>query len=430
MMKVLVVHNSYQQPGGEDRVFYEEVKMLRTRGHAVTEFTVHNNALDTLSKWSLVRKTFWNDAIYQELRETIRFDRPDVVHFHNTFPLVSPAGYYAAHDEGVRVVQTLHNYRLMCPTATLYRKERVCEDCVGRRLAWPGIVHRCYRDSTLATGLSAAMLAYHGYLGTWTNLVDVYIALTEFSRQKFIEGGLPAAKIVVKPNFVLDDPGEGQGGGGYAVFVGRLVLEKGVKTLLEAWRQLDGRVPLKIVGDGPLRDVVSAASRSGTRIKWLGQRALFEVHAILAAAAVMIFPSEWYEGFPMTIIESFASGTPVIASRIGGIPELVRPGQTGQLFQPGAAADLARAVKELLARPYEVQAMRSVCRQTYVDNFTAQQNYPLLMAAYQRALRASNRPGIPFGMKNADKWITAAKSRKEVARPQSDALAFIEGICN
>ena len=138
----------------------------------------------------------------------------------------------------------------------------------------------------------------------------------------------------------------------------------------------------------------------------------------------MIFPSEWYEGFPMTIIKSFASGTPVIASRIGGIPELVRPGQTGQLFQPGAAADLARAVKELLARPYEVQAMRSVCRQTHVDNFTAQQNYPLLMAAYQRALRASNRPAIPFGMKNADKWITAAKSRKEVARPQSDALAL------
>ena len=364
--------------------------MLRTRGHAVRVFTVHNDEVDTMSKWSLTRKTFWNDAIYQELRETIRCDRPDVVHFHNTFPLVSPAGYYAAHDEGVRVVQTLHNYRLMCPSATLYRKERVCEDCVGRRLAWPGILHRCYRDSTLATGLSAAMFAYHRYWGTWTNLVDVYIALTEFSRQKFIEGGLPAAKIVVKPNFVLDDPGEGQGGGGYAVFVGRLVSEKGVKTLLEAWRQLDGGVPLKIVGDGPLRGAISAAARSGTRIEWLGHRAPFEVYAILAAAEVTIFPSQWYEGFPMTIIESFASGTPVIASRIGGIPELVRPGRTGRLFQPGAAADLAREVKELLARPHEVQAMRSVCRHTHVNNFTAQQNYPLLMATYRRALRAGN----------------------------------------
>ena len=304
-MKVLFVHNFYQQPGGEDKVFCEEVKMLRTRGHTVNEFTVHNDEVDSLSRWSLARKTFWNNAIYQELRETIRCDRPDVVHFHNTFPLVSPAGYYAAHDEGVRVVQTLHNYRLMCPTGTLYRNERVCEDCAGRRLAWPGILHRCYRHSTLATGLSAAMLAYHRYRGTWTNLIDVYIALTEFSRQKFIEGGLPAAKIVVKPNFVLDDPGEGQGGGGYAVFVGRLVSYKGVKTLLEAWRQLDGGVPIKIVGDGPLRDAVSAAARSGTRIEWLGHRAPFEVHAILAAAEVMIFPSECYENCPLTIIEFF-----------------------------------------------------------------------------------------------------------------------------
>jgi glycosyltransferase involved in cell wall biosynthesis len=400
-MKVLVVHNFYKQPGGEDTVFYEEVKMLQNRGHVVRDLTVRNDALDTLSKWSLAQKTFWNDAIYQKLRETIRCDRPDIVHFHNTFPLVSPAGYYAARDEGVRVVQTLHNYRLMCPTGTLYRKERVCEDCAGRRLAWPGILRRCYRDSTLATGLVAAMLAYHRYLGTWTDLVDLYIALTEFSRQKFIEGGLPADKIVVKPNFVLDDPGEGEGCGGYAVFVGRLCLEKGVKTLLEAWRQLAGRVPLKIVGDGPLGDVVGAASRSDTCIEWLGQRSRFEVQAILADAAVMIFPSEWYEGFPMTIIESFASGTPVIASRIGDIPRLVRPGRTGELFQPGAAADLARAVKEILARPYKLQAMRSVCRQTYVNNFTAQQNYPLLVAVYQHALRTDNSLSAPYTVAEA-----------------------------
>jgi glycosyltransferase involved in cell wall biosynthesis len=248
------------------------------------------------------------------------------------------------------------------------------------------------------------MLAYHRYRGTWNDLVDVYIALTEFSRQKFIERGLPAAKIVVKPNFVLDDPGEGQGGGGYAVFVGRLVSEKGVKTLLEAWRQLDGQVPLKIVGDGPLRDaVVSAAARPSTRIEWLGRRTPFEVYAILAAATVTVFPSEWYEGFPMTIIESFASGTPVIASRIGGIPELVRPGRTGRLFRPGVAADLARAVKELLEKPYDVQAMRSVCRQTHLSNFTAQQNYPLLIAAYRQALRPNHGPGTPFGIKNLDK---------------------------
>lgn len=396
-MKVLAVHNFYQQPGGEDQVFRDEVAMLRAHGDTVAEFTVHNDAVGAMGSWTLARKTFWNDAVYKELRETLRRERPDVAHFHNTFPLVSPAAYQAVRDEGVAVVQTLHNYRLLCPAASLYRQGRICEDCVGRAVAWPGVVHRCYRDSALASGLSAAMVAYHRQRGTWTSLVDTYIALTEFSRQKFIEAGLPAAKIVVKPNFA-EDAGEGPGGGGYAAFVGRLVPEKGITTLLEAWRATGGLLPLKIVGDGPLRDAVREASRADARIEWLGWRNPTEVRAILSAAEMMIFPSEWLEPFGRTIIESFAAGTPVVAACVGAVAELVRPGETGQLFEAGQATDLATAVRRLLADPQHLRAMRQACRETYRTGYSPRQNYPLLMAAYRHALgrgqpyRASQAP--------------------------------------
>lgn len=387
-INVLVVHNFYQQPGGEDQVFRDEVAMLRAHGHRVREFTVHNADVDGLSKWSLARKTLWNSAIYRQIRETIRRDQPQIAHFHNTFPLVSPAAYQAARDEGVGVVQTLHNFRLMCPSATLYRQGRICEECIGRAFAWPAVIHRCYRDSALASGLTATMVAYHRQRGSWHTLVDAYIALTEFSRQKFIVGGLPATKIVVKPNFVLQDPGEGPGGGGYAAFVGRLVPEKGIETILKAWRQLDVPLRLKILGDGPLRNAVSGAAGADARIEWLGQRPLSDVQSILSKAEMLIFPSEWFEGFPRTLIESLAVGTPVVASRIGAIPELVRPGQTGRLFRPGSAADLASEIRELSANPHELRAMRALCRQAYADQFTAVQNYPVLMAAYRGAVRS------------------------------------------
>jgi glycosyltransferase involved in cell wall biosynthesis len=386
-MRVLLVHNFYQQPGGEDEVFRDEGRMLRAYGHTVIEFTVHNNDLETLSKWSLARKTFWNDNIYHEIRKVIRRDKPDIAHFHNTFPLVSPAAYYAAHYEGVSTVQTLHNYRLICPKATLYRQERVCEDCIGRKIAWPAILHSCYRDSALASGLAAAMVKYHSWRGTWANLVDVYIALTNFSRRKLVEGGLPKEKVVVKPNFVLNDPGLGPGGGGYVVFVGRLVSEKGVQTLLQAWRRLETPTRLMIVGDGPLRDLVKVAARADPRIEWLGWRHPPYVQAILASAEVMIFPSQWYEGFPRTIIESFATGTPVVAARIGALSKLIRPELTGHLFNPGDPDDLITKIRQLVADPRALQRMRSRCRQVYLKEYSVTQNYPLLMKAYQRARR-------------------------------------------
>jgi glycosyltransferase involved in cell wall biosynthesis len=387
-MNILLVHNYYQQAGGEDQVFADETRLLREHGHAVEQFTVHNDAVDGIGKLTLARKTIWNKGAYQSLREAARKHRAMVVHFHNTFPLISPAGYQAARDEGAAVVQTLHNYRLLCPTATFFRDGHVCEDCLGRRVPWPGVMHKCYRESRSASAVVASMLAVHRARGTWHDAVDIYIALTEFSRDKFIEGGLPATRIIVKPNFVHPDPGAGRGGEGFALFVGRLTDEKGVRTLLRTWQECKPEMPLKILGDGPLREEVVSAAAATPRIVYLGRRPLDQVLTTIGEAAVLVFPSQWYEGLPRTIVESYAKGTPVVASRLGSMTELVEEGGTGRLFCAGDAEDLARKLRDAS----DLTSMRANARLKYESRYTAGQNYPALMSAYQRALAARPQP--------------------------------------
>lgn len=385
-MKVLAVHNRYQQPGGEDQVFLAETALLESYGHRVVCYTTHNDRVAGMNRLTLASNTLWNSSAYRELRALIRQERPQVAHFHNTFPLVSPAGYYAARAEEVPVVQTLHNYRLLCPNALFFRDGGVCEDCLGKAVPWPGIVHKCYRGSRMASGVVATMLTAHRVLRTWTEMVDVYVALTEFARRKFVEGGLPAESTVVKPNFVYPDPGPGEGRGGYALFVGRLSPEKGVGTLLDAYRRLDERSPLKVVGGGPLTEsVVEAASRY-PHIEYLGYRSPEEVHALMKEASMLVFPSEWYEGFSRVVAEAFATATPIVAADIGASTELVEHGRTGLRFPPGDAGALATQVEWFFSHPEEHARMRRAVRAEYEAKYTAQRNYQMLLEIYELAL--------------------------------------------
>jgi glycosyltransferase involved in cell wall biosynthesis len=385
-MKILAVHNRYQRPGGEDQVFVDETALLETRNHRVLRYEVHNDQVKQVNRLILAKDTVWNTSAYRELGALIRRERPDVVHFHNTLPLVSPAGYYAARAEGVPVIQTLHNYRLLCPVALFFRDGRVCEDCMGKAVPWPGVVHRCYRGSRTASGVIATMLTVHRALRTWTEMVDVYVALTEFARKKFIEGGLPAEKIVVKPNFVAPDPGRGQGGGGYALFVGRLAPEKGTGTMLAAWNRLGTRISLKIVGDGPLRDRVVEAAATQSNVEWLGHRSVADVHALMGKADMLVFPSQWYETFGRVAAEAFAAGTPVIAANIGAVAELVEHGRTGLKFRTGDPEDLVTQVEWALSHPTELRNMREEVRAEFEAKYTAERNYRTLMEIYEAAL--------------------------------------------
>jgi glycosyltransferase involved in cell wall biosynthesis len=389
-MDIIVAHDFYKQAGGEDQCVSSEIALLRAHGHTVTQFFLRNDSIDGMSRLAVASQTIWSWPAYRELRELIRAHRPQIVHFHNTFPLISPAAYYAAKAEGVAVVQTLHNFRLLCANALLYRDGHVCEDCLGKSVPWPGVLHGCYRDSRAASATVAAMLMTHNAMGTWRNAVDTYIALTDFSRRKLVESGIPAAKVAVKPNFLNTDPGAGAGKGGYGLFVGRLSREKGVATLLEAWRHLQGRFPLKILGDGPLASLVREAAAQDPMIEWLGSRPIEEVLERIGEAAFLVAPSQWYENFPRVFVEAFAKGTPVIATRLGAMPDIVKDGGTGLLFQPNDASDLALKVRQIVADPSTLSKLRKDARQAFVDNLTAATNHKLLMAIYKQALQPAS----------------------------------------
>ena len=382
VMKILLCHNHYQQRGGEDLSFASEADLLQARGHDVIRHTVHNDVLEQTSRLRAAAGTLWNRQSYRSVRSLLRREKPDVMHCTNTFPLLSPSVYYAAKEQDVPVVQSLRNYRLLCPGAYLLRGGRVCEDCLTKRFAWPGVWHGCYRGSRAASATVAAMSTVHHLMGTWRNAVDLFFTPTEFARQKFIQAGFPAGKIGVKPNFIDPDPGRGRGQGGYALFVGRLSEEKGIETMLEAWRDVADALPLKIVGDGPLKPLVDQAAQENQAVHSLGSQSHDEVLTLLGDAACLVMPSIWYETFGRTIVEAYAKGTPVLATRLGCMAELVEDDVTGLLFEPGNAQDLAEAVGNFVSRTAQRQAMSDAARAAYLQRYTAQPNYEMLMALY------------------------------------------------
>ncbi|MCW6038846.1 glycosyltransferase [Spirulina subsalsa FACHB-351] len=388
-MRILMIHNLYQIRGGEDESSAAEEKLLRSRGEIVEFYQETNDEerMKTFNSFQLASRTIWSGESYKIVRDKIRQHKIDVIHVQNFFPLISPSVYYAAQREGVPVVQSLRNYRLLCPNGLFFRQGQVCEDCLGQFIPYPGIVHACYRDNRLVTGVTTAMITTHRLLQTWHKQVNQFIALSQFARNKLIEAGLPEEKIVVKPNFVSPDPGQGQGKGGYALYVGRLSVEKGLDVLLEAWEKLAHPVPLKIVGEGPLKDWVVRATERFPHIEWLGKQPLTEVYKLMGEALFLVFPSKWYETFGRVAIEAFAKGTPVVASDIGAIAELVRDQVTGLKFRPGDGADLASQVDYAIAHPQLLQQMRNHARAEFLQKYTAEQNYEKLMTIYLNVVR-------------------------------------------
>ncbi len=387
-MHVLLVHNYYLEAGGEDTVFEAESGLLKKKKHTIFAYTDHNKRLENVKFFKVVTNAIWSRKTYLKIHNLIREKKPEVAHFHNTFLCISPAAYYTVKKWGIPVVQTLHNYRLICPGALLFHKGRVCEKCIRKFIPWPGVVYGCWRNSRAGTALVATMLVVHRLLKTWTEKVDIYIALTEFARRKFIEGGLPTEKIVVKPNFVYPDPGPKDfRAGDYALFVGRLSPEKGLFTLFKAWRKVKN-IPLKLAGDGPLRENLEnflVRNDLGGKVDFLGRRSREEVIQLMHRARFLVFPAEVYENFPMSIAEAFATGLPVIASRLGAMAELVDEGRTGLLFEAGNPEDLTAKVEWAWTHPREIAEMGCEARREYEAKYTAERNYEMLMEIYRRA---------------------------------------------
>ena len=379
---VAVIHNRYMQPGGEDAAVAAHVELLEQHGHRVVRFESSNAQLAAMGAIGQASATIWNRAAGRDMLRFLTCEKPAVAHFHNTFPLLSPSVHAAAQRAGVPVVQTLHNYRTICPNAILFRDGDVCEMCVPKRVKWPGLVHACYRGSRAASAATVAMLAVRAARSTRRDDVNSYIALTPFARARFIAGGLSGDRIVVQPGFLASDPCRGSHTGGYALFVGRLSPEKGIATLLEAWRNVHREgMTLRIVGTGPLD---ATLIRSVPGVEWLGARDNTQVLTMMREATFLVFPSECYEGFPITVLEAFATALPVLATNHGAMSELMIHGNTGYLFRPHDAADLARALRWAFHNPDELCALGDAGRREFESKYHATHAYARLKTLYDQ----------------------------------------------
>jgi glycosyltransferase involved in cell wall biosynthesis len=380
-MRVLFVHCAYRQKAGEDSVVASEAELLRSNGHEVTFLRRDNETIAGMSRVRLATDTVWSVGSAREASRRIHDFAPDVVHAHNTFPLISPSVFWAARRAGVASVMTLHNFRLYCPQGMLMRGGHVCEDCTGG-FPWPALRHGCYRGSRSHTLALTAMLGLHRQLGTWQRVVTRYIALNAFCRDWFIKAGLPRDRVRVKPNFVDLPRGVPEPRDGF-LFVGRLVSDKGVTTLARAAQGFE-QVRLRVCGAGP----EAGALEGHPNVCLLGQVDAATIYAEMRRAVALVLPSIAYENFPRTLVEAFACGLPVICSRVGPLPQLVADGVTGLLFDGTDGIDLRRKLQWAMEHRQQMAAMGEAARACYEAQYTAQRNHEQLMAIYRDAIEA------------------------------------------
>ncbi|MBC7871861.1 MAG: glycosyltransferase [Chitinophagaceae bacterium] len=386
-MKILIAHNAYLQRGGEDAVVDAEIALLRNYGHQVETYLRHNDELNTMLKARAAISAIWSRKSAQEMEHLCETFRPDVIHAHNTFPLISPSFNWMAARRNIPVVQTLHNFRLLCPEAMFLREGRVCEDCLGK-LPWRAVTRKCYRNSGLQSAVATGMIAAHRGIGTYRQRITLYIALNAFCRDKFIVGGLPANRFRIKPNFVASGTRPDWNSRGGGLFVGRLSAEKGVDTLVEAMNLLGTNRTdrIDVIGDGPLE--VQAAETFGEQ--YLGFRSLEFILDRMRSALFLIVPSIWYENSPRTIVEAFSCGLPVIASRLGALADIIQDGVTGLLFHPGDAADLAAKIAWAESHPEQMLRMGQAARIEYEGKYTPKRNHQILIDIYKDAIGATH----------------------------------------
>lgn len=391
ILRILLIHNYYGSaaPSGENFVVEAERNLLQSRGHNVLLFSKHSDDLRNAGVVGLLKGAMsvaWSSGAGREVERTLAEFKPDLVHAHNTFPMISPSIFYKIKQVCPSVL-TLHNYRLQCPAAIPLRDSRVCTECIDQRSTAPSLKYGCYRNSRIATLPVAASVSLHNRIGTWRQYVDSFIVLSEFQKRMMISGGLPSNKVYVKPNFYEGSPKVVSMAerGGYVLYAGRLSAEKGVQTLIEAWRNWGESAPeLRIVGDGPLRESLASKAKN-LNVKFMGQRTHKETQLHISKASMVVLPSEWFEGFPMIVREAFALGTPIAVSRIGPLPDIIKDGENGVVFEPANVASLLQVCRDTVGNRSLLGLLSRGGRRSFLKFYNEDANYKLLMEVYKGA---------------------------------------------
>ncbi|GGQ78459.1 glycosyltransferase [Streptomyces pilosus] len=399
-MHVLVVHNRYAsaQPSGENNVVDQEVALLRGAGHRVGLFERRSDDIAGRSlpgKAALPLLVPWNPAVRRELAARLRDERPDVVHVHNVFPLLSPAVLAACADAGVPAVATLHNYTQVCPPGTLQRDGRPCTECVGRT-PLPAVRHGCYRDSRLATVPLAVSLSVNRR--RWWSGVERFFCISAAQREVLVGAGLPAGRLAVKHNFVPDPEVRRSGDGEHVLFLGRLAEAKGVRLLMAAWDEIaaggGAGVPLVIAGAGPLEAEVAAWAAGRDDVRYAGLYDTAQCREAVARSVAVVAPSTWLETFGLVVVEAMAAGVPAVAAGHGAFTELVEDGRTGLLHRPGDAASLADGLRRVTADRVRNREMGRAARRRYERDFSPAVGLERLLEGYRAAVAGRFGGGV------------------------------------
>jgi len=382
-MRVLILHNYYQHPGGEDFVFLQEVNSLKKHIEVETLTFKNQKSLE-----GAVQNLFlpFNIFAWKKIKRKIENFRPDVVHFHNIHYAIGPWFIRELYKKNIKTVMTIHNYRLICPSAILFHNGDIYEKSLNNKFPWTSIQDKIVDNSYLKTFWYSLNNFIHRKIGTW-NQVDRYLALTEFAKETFIKANFPInhQKIIVKPNYISHSDHTfdlGHKRNENFLFIGRLTEEKGIKVLINTFKNTDYR--LRIAGDGPLKDWVKEAQLHYSNIEYLGSLNKNEIQAELKSCKALIFPSTWYEGMPMTILESFQTGTPVIASRLGAMQSMIHNGINGYLFEKGNEEDLKNKIQDLLnLKEIDYISLQNNTYQSFLNTYTEDKNIKLLLSIYK-----------------------------------------------
>ncbi len=387
-MRILYIHTKYlQSAGGEDTTLDAEVELMKSKGHEVLiqHFQNAGTPEGFLNKIRAGIDAVYNVASARIVRKVILDFKPDILHVHNFFFAASPSVLIEAQKHRIPVVVTLHNFRLICANCLLLRDNKVCELCVKHDFPWYGVKYKCYHQSALQSAVVGSIAAIHKWMGTWQNKVDLFFTPSAFMRKRLLDSSLRVAseRMNVKPNFIAD-PGTGDvhNRKSFYLFVGRLSAEKGLNSLLDAWQWLPDQ-QLVVLGDGPEKEQYLLKAKNLPNVEFLGVRSREEVISRMKTCRALIFPSVWYEGLPLTIIEALATGTPVLASATGAMAEMIIEGENGLLFEPGNS----KAISEKIIA-FEIQhraldfSMYKNARTRYLENYHPEKCYDLTMKYY------------------------------------------------